>query len=185
MAFCILFLIVAALAACSLARFSYDHGETITYWWMDGYADFNADQRPWVRQRIDDLFAWHRRTQLKDYVQFLTAAQLSLQHGVGMNDVLADYDALALRADRVVQQAAPDLADFVLKMDADNLDHPAGNRSSTANNAAFRKDYLRGDLQQKQEFRYRKIMDMGGILVRRFQRTNKRPRYVVHPTRGR
>lgn len=151
-------LIAAGLTACSLARFGYDHGETITYWWMNGYADFNSNQGPWVRQRIDNLFAWHRRTQLADYVQLLTAAQLSLQHEAEIGEVLANYDALVLRVDRIVAQAAPDLADFVLTMDADNLTRL--HEKFAANNEAFRKDYLRGDLQQKQAFRYRKVMDM-------------------------
>jgi hypothetical protein len=155
--FCV-WLLVIGVAACSMARFGYDNGETITYWWMNGYAGFHSSQGSWVLQRIDALFAWHRRTQLKDYVQLLTAAQLSLQHEIGLSEVLTQYDALTMRADRVVSQAAPDLADFVLTMDDDNLIRLK--EKFAANNEAFRKDYLRGDLQEQQDFRYRKVMNM-------------------------
>lgn len=151
-------LIVTCLAACSLARLGYSNGETITYWWLNGYVGFNSDQRPWVRQRIDNMFVWHRRTQLRDYVQILADMQGHLQHEVSKAGVLADYDVLTECGGRIFDQAAPDLADLALSMDADNLNHLA--KKFASNNDGFRKDYLRGDPQERQEFRYKKVIEL-------------------------
>ena len=55
-----------ALAGCSSLRLVYNHGDTVLYWWLDAYVDFNADQKVWVKKDIDNLFSWHRKTQLHD-----------------------------------------------------------------------------------------------------------------------
>ena len=69
--------LLVLLAACSLGQLGYDHADTIAYWWLNGYVEFDNSQRPWVRQRIDTLYAWHRHTQLKTYVPILTGRSVS------------------------------------------------------------------------------------------------------------
>ncbi|MBV8665966.1 MAG: hypothetical protein JO269_05710 [Burkholderiaceae bacterium] len=150
-------LLALSLAACSLARVGYDHGDTLLYWWLNGYAGFHGEQKPWVRQRIAGFMAWHRSTQLEDYVLLLRTAQTRLQGPVTAHSVLADYDELGKRADRVTEQVLPDLADFALMADAANLERLE--KKFAANNREFREDYLDGDVSEQQENRYRKIME--------------------------
>ena len=50
------------LLGCSAARFGYSNGETLSYWWLNGYVHFDADQKPWVKKQIATLFTWHRKT---------------------------------------------------------------------------------------------------------------------------
>jgi hypothetical protein len=71
---CVLFLVVL-LSACNMARLGYNNGETISYFWLNSYVGFDADQKPWIKKEIGNLFAWHRRTQLPDYIGLLTQAQ--------------------------------------------------------------------------------------------------------------
>lgn len=153
----VLCLLAAVLAACSLGRVGYDHGDTIVYWWLNGYVEFDNNERPWVRQRIDTLFAWHRHTQLKTYVPFFTAAQHQLDHNVTKAEVMADYDEINKAIDRVIEQAAPDMADLAIAMDADNM--AALKRKFDATNRKFRKDYLDGDREERQEHRYKMVME--------------------------
>ena len=150
-------MLVLALAGCSLARLGYSNGDTITYWWLDGYVGFDSSQKPWVRQRIDKLFEWHRRTQLKEYVKLLTVAQKRLLHDVTKEEVLADYEELTKCGDRIIDEMAPDMADLALSMDADNLEHLR--RKFDSNNEKYRKDYLHGDVQEKQTYRFTVIME--------------------------
>ena len=149
--------LVLALTACSLARLGYSNGDTITYWWLNGYVGFNSSQRPWVQQRIDKLFVWHRQTQLKEYVRLLTVAQHRLQHDITKEEVLADYDEVTKCGDRIIEQIGPDMADLALSMDADNLEHLREKFES--NNEKFRDDYLKGDAQERQEHRFKTLME--------------------------
>jgi len=150
-------LLALVLAACSLARFGYSYGDTVTYWWLNGYVGFDASQKPWAKQRIGALFAWHRRTQLKHYVALLTGAQRRLQHEVTKQQMLDDYDELIKSGDSIVDEIAPDLADLALSMEAGNLEHLR--HKFETNNEKYRKDHLRGDLQDKQKSRYKDVME--------------------------
>ncbi|MET0858456.1 MAG: hypothetical protein ABWY27_17030, partial [Telluria sp.] len=54
MGFLIVLMVLAA--GCSSVRFTYNHGDTLLYWWMNNYLDFDSDQSGWVKKDIDNLF---------------------------------------------------------------------------------------------------------------------------------
>ena len=150
-----LLVIVTIVTGCSAARLAYSNGETLSYWWLNGYVDFNNAQRPWVKREIATLFAWHRKTQLKNYVQFLKHAQQRVQGPVSEADLLADYEDAKKRVLLIAEQALPQLADLALSLDEDQLAHIE--KKFGSNNDEYRKEYLRGDLEDRQEFRFKKF----------------------------
>ena len=109
-----LFLIalMAVLAGCSSLRLAYNNGDTLLYWWIDGYVDLNSDQKDWVKKDIDELFRWHRKTQLHDYVQILQTAQRQLAAGPTAADLHNDYDEIKNRTELLLFKALPELADL-------------------------------------------------------------------------
>ena len=129
----------------------------MTYWWLNGYVGFDASQKPWAKQRIDALFAWHRRTQLKHYVALLTGAQRRLQHDVTKQQMLDDYEELIQCGDRIVDEIAARSGRSGL---VDEGREPGTFRHKfESNNEKYRKDHLRGDLQDKQKSRYKDVME--------------------------
>jgi hypothetical protein len=36
----------------------------VSYWWLDGYLDFDSDADPKVRDELAQLLAWHRQNEL-------------------------------------------------------------------------------------------------------------------------
>ncbi len=42
--------LLALLAACSSLRLTYNHGDTILYWWLNAYVDIDTDQKGWVKK---------------------------------------------------------------------------------------------------------------------------------------
>ncbi len=69
---------MAWLAGCSSISLAYNNGSQLAWWWIDGYFDFNRDQAPVVKQGIDQLFDWHRRTQIPTYLPLLSTAQAQI-----------------------------------------------------------------------------------------------------------
>lgn len=69
---------VTWLAGCSSVSLAYNNGAQLAWWWSDGYFDFTRDQAPAVRQNIDQLFDWHRRTQIATYLPLLGTAQTQI-----------------------------------------------------------------------------------------------------------
>lgn len=151
-----LFLLACLLAGCSALRLGYANGDTFLYWWMNGYIDFTDEQKPWVKARIDNLFAWHRKTQLASYAQLLAREQQRLQTRVTPADVQTDYAELKKQAMLVLDKALPDLTDLAMSLQPQQIAHLE--KKFASNNDSYRKDYLRGDVEDRQQFRFKKVM---------------------------
>ncbi len=151
-----IFLIAILLAGCSAARLGYSNGETISYWWLNNYIGFEPNQKPWLKKHIADLFAWHRKTQLQGYMQVLTRTQLRIPGNVTEAELLADYDNIKKHLLVLTDRALPDMADLALSLQPHQIANIEEKFSS--NNDDYRKDYLRGNIEQRQRFRYKKAL---------------------------
>src|SRR6478672_6628882 len=87
-------LLVVLLAGCSMARLGYNNAETVSYFWLNSYIGFDADQKPWVKKEIAGLVAWHRRTQLQEYAQLLAEAQQRVYKPVTEAELAGDYEKI-------------------------------------------------------------------------------------------
>jgi hypothetical protein len=148
--------LTAMLLACSAARIGYNNGETVSYWWLDSYIDFESEQKPWVKHHIDDLFAWHRKTQLQEYVRLISRMQRRDLATVTKADLLNDYNEGKRSVMTIADRAAPELADLALSLKPEQIDNIE--KKLDKGNDKFRKDYLTGSVQDRQEFRFRKMM---------------------------
>ncbi|WP_242490004.1 DUF6279 family lipoprotein [Noviherbaspirillum cavernae] len=151
-----IFVLACLLVGCSAVRLGYSNGETVVYWWLNSYVDFESDQTPWVKRHISHLFDWHRKTQLDDYAKLLTQTQQQLQRKVTPADVAADYDALKKRMLIVIDKAIPELTDLALSLQPQQIAQIE--KKFESNNEKYRKEYLQGDLEQRQHVRYKKVM---------------------------
>ncbi|WP_343733412.1 DUF6279 family lipoprotein [Duganella sp.] len=149
--------VMAVLTACSSLRLAYNHGDTLLYWWIDGYVDLTSEQKGWVKKDIDELFRWHRKTQLHDYVQILQTAQRQLAAGPTQADLQNDYDEIKNRTQLLLFKALPELADLARSLQPDQI--ATLERKFAANNAEFRKKNMKGDREAQQKFRYQKSME--------------------------
>ena len=154
------YLLLAAmllLSACSSLRLAYNHGDTLLYWWLDAYVDLDSDQKVWVKKDIDNLLQWHRKTQLRDYVQILQNAQKQLQGNPTQADLLADYSDIKSRTELLLFKAMPELADLARSLKPDQIEQMQ--KKFASNNEDFRKKNMKGDRVQQQKYRYQKSME--------------------------
>ena len=165
-----LFLIalITVLAGCSSIRLSYNHGETLTYWWLNAYVDLDSEQKTWVKKDIDNLFQWHRKTQLKDYVQLLTTVQRQFQGNPTQADLLADYNDIKSRTQLLLFKALPELADLVRSLKPEQIAQME--KKFASNNEDYRKKFMRGSLEQRQKVRYQKSMEHFELVFGSFSR---------------
>lgn len=151
-----LFVLVALLSSCNMARMGYNNGETVSYFWLNSYVGFDADQKPWVKKEIGNLFAWHRRTQLNDYVGLLSQAQKRVARPVTEAELLGDYDDVRKRILTITDRAAPVLADLALALRPEQIE--SIEKKFESNNEKFRREHLRGDLAERQRQRFKRTM---------------------------
>ncbi|MET0323087.1 MAG: DUF6279 family lipoprotein [Duganella sp.] len=149
--------LIAGLAACSSLRLAYNNGDTLLYWWLDGYVDLTSDQKDWVKKDIDKLFQWHRKTQLEDYIQVLQTGQRQLAGNPTSADLLGDFDEIKKRTQRLLLQAKPELADLARSLQPDQI--ATLDKKFASNLDDFRKKNMKGDREAQQKFRYKKSME--------------------------
>ncbi len=152
----VLLLVISLLAGCSAARLAYSNGETLTYWWLNGYAAFDSEQGSRVKKDIDDLFDWHRQTQLRSYVQFLKRSQQRAHTGVSEAELQADHDEIKKHILVLADRALPAMADLALSLRPEQIDNIG--KKFASNNDKYRKDHLHGSLEKRQHSRYKKAL---------------------------
>ena len=154
-----LFLIVLMVAAagCSSIRFTYNQGDTLLYWWLNNYLDLDSDQSGFVKKDIDELLQWHRKTQLKDYVQLLANGQRQLAGNLSHADLMGDYRDIKARTELLAYKALPELADLARSVRPEQIAQME--KKFAKNNETYRKKFMRGDLEQRQKARFKKSME--------------------------
>jgi hypothetical protein len=149
---------MSLMAACSTIRFSYNHGDTLLYWWLNAYLDLDSDQSDWVKKDIDKLFHWHRSTQLHDYAGLLANMQRQLADGVVTeNDLLADYRDVKARTELLALKALPQIADLAMSIKPDQIGRME--QKFAKNNNDFRKKFMSGSVDDQNKARYKKAME--------------------------
>lgn len=156
------------IGGCNSVRLSYNHGDTLLYWWLNAYIGFEPDQKGRVNQDIDQLFQWHRKTQLKDYVQLLTTGKKQLQGNVTQSDLLANYSQIKGRTHVLLLKALPELAELARSLRPDQINQME--KKFTSNNNDYRKKFLRGDKEKRQQVRYQKSMEQFELWFGNFSR---------------
>jgi hypothetical protein len=149
--------LIVLAAGCSSVRFTYNHGDTLLYWWLNNYLDLDSDQAGWVKKDIDNLFQWHRKTQLKDYVQLLQNGQRQLAGNLSAADLMGDYQDIKARSELLAYKALPELADLARSVRPEQIAQME--KRFAKNNDDYRKKFMRGDIEQQQKARFKKSME--------------------------
>lgn len=177
----VILLLAATLAACSSARFGYVNGDSLVYWWINGYVSFDDDQKFVARKQLVELFAWHRQTQLKDYAQLMTGFQQRIQRAawqpVTPSEIVDDYAAIRKRIKTTIERALPDLAGLALTLQPRQLQHLEHKFASS--NDEYRDEFMRGALDARQSGRLKKVMKQAEYWFGDFSREQEAQILVV------
>jgi len=167
----LLFLValMVVVAGCSTIRFTYNHGDTLMYWWLNAYLDLDSDQSDWVKKDIDNLFQWHRSTQLRDYAGLLNKMQRQLGDGtVTQDELLADYRDIKARTELLAFKALPQLADLAMSIKPEQVTQME--HKFAKNNDKFRKEFMSGSAEDQHKARFKKAMDQFSLWFGGFSR---------------
>ncbi len=133
----------ALLSGCSAVRLAYNQSPTLAYWWLDGYVDFNDAQTPRVRAALEDWLAWHRRTQLTDYVSLLRQGEAEVMVEATPERACEWWSDTSRRVEVLIDRTVPAATDIALSLTPAQVDHIEQRYAKF--NAEFRDDYLQPD----------------------------------------
>lgn len=163
--------VLLALGGCSALRLAYTQAGEFAYWWLDGYVDFNGDQTLRTRDAITRWFAWHRRTELPDYVALLDRAAAEAGQDASPAQACRLFDEVRLRIDRAVDHALPDTAAIAASFSPEQLNRLE--RKQAKNNAEFRDDFLQPDPAERRAAAVERVVDRAEQLYGRLDRSQR------------
>ena len=153
---------LCCLSACSALRIGYNQGETLVWWWIDSYADFNAEQAPRVKDAIRQWFAWHRATQLPGYADLLVSAQGQVLQPLTPEQACRWADDLRGRIEPLMTQALPLAAPLLPTLTAEQLAHVE--RQYRKKNDEVREEFLQDKPEERLKASTQRVIERGEML---------------------
>ena len=153
-------LLVAALLllGCSGVRLGYDNADSLARWWIDQYLDLGPEQDALARERLARFHAWHRTSQLPDYVALLRQGHKFVAGQPTVADALALGDGIIRRGRMLAEQATPDIADFLPTVSPEQIERMAGRLAEK--NADHAKEVRLADGESGQrKARYKRVLE--------------------------
>jgi Family of unknown function (DUF6279) len=139
--------LVLVLQGCSLVKLGYGQASPLAFRWLDRYVDFDDAQSLKVRSALDDALAWHRRTQLPDYVQLLALAEAEVAADATPERMCAWAGEIRSRVEPALQYLAPTIADVVVTLSPAQLARIEKRFAET--NDDYRDDHLQKSPQRR------------------------------------
>ena len=162
--------LLLGLQSCSAVRLAYNQAPLALDWYLNDYADFNAAQKPALKNALEQAHVWHRRTQLPAYIDSLQKMQRQITEPVTAARACDLYDEIQGHVQRTLQGLVrPDPSGTaasgwqkLANLDASQLAHMERQFSKT--NLQYREDYLSGTPQQMREKWFEKTLERTEML---------------------
>ena len=133
--------IAVSVASCAAIRIGYNNADTLALLQLDSYLDLTDEQEQTCKERLNALLAWHRTTQLRDYVALIDRTRAKLGGRITAADVLDFNQQLNTRMMTAADKAAPDIAHVALTLSPEQIDRATKKVASDATKA--RREFVR------------------------------------------
>lgn len=144
------------LTACSAIKLAYNQAPDLTYWWLDGYFDFNEQQTPRVRDDLARLFAWHRASELPKTADLLAQAGQLMVGEVSASQACRVYEQARGLVDNVTNQALPAMASIAPTITPSQIEHLKSKYAKTADE--FKRDFIQGSAEDREAKRLKQSL---------------------------
>ncbi|MDR7308166.1 DUF6279 family lipoprotein [Rhodoferax saidenbachensis] len=145
------------LGGCSAVRLAYNNAPDFTYWWLDGYFDFDGAQSLRLRNDLQSLQDWHRKGELPQLAETLKNLNTAATQPVAPEQVCKLSAYLEERVQTVLDRAAPTAVALAPSLTVAQLDHLA--RALDKRNREWREEWLDGTPEQRNDRRLKKLVE--------------------------
>ena len=159
------------VTACSTVRLAYNQAPQLTYWWLDGFADFTPVQAPVVRQDIERFLDWHRNRELPAYAALLQQWQTLVMQDITPAQACTQFDAVRSALMRSSEMSLEPLTRMALSLSAEQLLTLQKKQAKSIDK--FDKEFLRGSPEKRLDSRLEKAQERAEKLYGRLTPTQR------------
>ncbi|WP_146178983.1 DUF6279 family lipoprotein [Limnohabitans sp. Jir61] len=139
------------LSGCSTIKVVYNNSDDLIYWWLDGYADLQGEQKQFTRDALTDLQRWHRQQQLTEYVALLKRMQAMAPNDITPAQVCAITEDMKISFTGLLRHIEPASAQLSSQLSADQLRSVRKRFDKT--NKTWKEDWLDPDTEERLRYR--------------------------------
>lgn len=139
------------LSACNAVKLSYNNAQDLTYWWLDGYLNFTAAQKPLVRSELATLHEWHRFNEIPAYIALLDDIRGRIQDDMTGDQVCQVAEKVRMRFRVLNLQLEPMLENIAPTLSREQLAHME--KRLERNNRKWRAEWLEGSDEAREAHR--------------------------------
>lgn len=158
-------LLLVWLAGCSAIKIGYNNAPSLAYWWLDSYIDFDEAQTRQVRDDLDVLHAWHRKTELPAYAAMLRQMQRLAPGNVSPAQVCQLLALTRAHLQRLGEQSERTLSAVTPTLKPQQLQHLA--LQFDKRNQKWREKWLDGTPAERSERRLKQAAERAETLYGR------------------
>jgi hypothetical protein len=163
------------LSGCSTIKVVYNNSDDLIYWWLDGYADLQGEQKQFTRDALTDLQRWHRQQQLPEYIALLKRMQAMAPNDITPAQVCAVTEDMKNNFIRVLRHMEPASTQLASQLTADQLRSVRKRFDKT--NKTWKEDWLDPDAEGRLRYRSKQATNR---LEDFYGRLDKPQRDVLH-----
>lgn len=150
-------LLALGLTSCTAVKLGYNTLAEVSYWWLDGYFDFNERQAPQVREDLARLHRWHRTNELPRYADLLSKMEHLAQTDAAPEQVCALFSEVRGHLVTLMDRAEPALTVMALESTAAQVD--ALQRKYAKKNAEFRREWIELPAAERRRARFKQVLE--------------------------
>jgi Family of unknown function (DUF6279) len=166
---------LVGLSGCSTIKLVYNQSDDLIYWWLDGYADLQSEQKQFTRDALTNLQRWHRQQQLPEYVVLLKRMQAMAPNDITPAQVCAVTEDMKNSFIRVLNHVEPSTAQLVVQLSPEQLRSVRKRFDKTNKN--WKEDWLDPNAEDRLRFRIKQATNR---LEDFYGRLDKPQREVLH-----
>lgn len=109
--------IILLSVSCSSTKIFYNHADLLVINWFESYLELSEKQRSELNIKIENFFAWHRKSELPKIVLFLEALKVRYENGIDKQDISWVRSELKILWKRILSYAEDDIVSLLLTID--------------------------------------------------------------------
>jgi len=119
----IVILLNSGLTGCSTTQIAYNYADWLLIHRIDYYFGVTKTQNRFIKQRLTEHFAWHRKNELPLYAHFLVMLKAKAQDGLTQEELDWAFDSVDARLLELFSRLLPDTAFFLSSLHPDQIDY--------------------------------------------------------------
>jgi hypothetical protein len=145
------------LAGCSAVQLGYQQAPELGYWWLDSYLDFNESQSLRLRADLNALQAWHRQSELPNYIKTLDKLQKMAPLEATPEQVCGLYAEFKTRLQVTLDQFEPTVSALAPTLKPVQIEHLA--RQFEKRNQKWRAEWIELTQAQRHARRLKQLKE--------------------------